>query len=198
MPIIDLTVSRTASGNNMTDLLSGGSTGMDMGTCVNGAASIAQNMYIRHTGTSKITSLAYYILPYTGSYGGNFSPANDYARLRVLGDLGGGDFGLQVCEEWNQTVPFTTFFKVATGAADSYSTRRSVSDDSMFHVHTETSAQTDATAPQVGIMGVNDNSTESLAIGNRALLRARLALPSNEPDGGVRQWDWVLSYVFTQ
>lgn len=197
MPFVDLTISRTNVGSHMSDLLAGGAVGLDMGTCVNGSTSIAQDMRIRHNGLSQITGLAYYIQPYTTTYGGNFSPASDYSRLRALGDLGGGSFGLQICENWNESVPFTTFFKIATGAADSYSTKRTVHDNTLFWYNTATTAQTDATSPQAGILGINDDSAASQASGNRVLLRSRLSLPANEPDGGIRQWDFVFSYVYT-
>jgi hypothetical protein len=197
MPFVDLTIARTNTGDHMTDLLAGGASGMDMGTCINGAFSIAQNMRIRHNGSAKISGLAFYIQPYTGTYGGNFSPASDYARLRALGDLGGGEFGLHVCEVWNESVPFTTFFKVRTGHGDSYSTKRNLNENAMYHVNTGTLVEADASAAQAGLVGVNDNSAESQQLGNRALLRSRISLPASEPDGGIRQWDWVFSYVYT-
>lgn len=197
MPFVDLSIARTNTGSHMSDLLAGGASGMDMGTCVNGSFSISQDLRIRHNGASKITGLSYYIQPYTSTYGGNFSPASDFARLRALGDTGGGDFGLQVCEVWNEAVPFSTFFKIRTGFADSYSTKRALADSSFFWMNTTTQVETDATAPQAGSLGVNDNSAESQALGNRTMLRARLALPASEPDGGIRQWDWVFSYVYT-
>lgn len=197
MPFVDLTISRTNTGDAIADLLAGGHSGLDFGTCINGAFSAIQSMRIRHNGASKITGLSYYIQPYTATYGGNFSPASDYSRLRALGDLGGGDFGIHVCEVWNEVTPFTTFFKVRTGYADSYSTKRNLNQDAMYWFNTGTSVETDASAPQAGIIGVNDNSTESQQVGNRALLRTRLALPASEPDGGIRQWDWVFSYVYT-
>lgn len=197
MAFVDLTISRTNTGTAISDLLSGGEVGLDFGTCINGAQSDIQSLRIRHNGTSKITGLSWYILPYTGVYGGNFSPSTDYARLRTLGDLSGGDYGIQVCEVWNEPVPFTTFYKIRTGYADNYTTKRAMAETSMFWMNTSTQVETDATSPVAGQIGVNDNSAESQAIGNRAFIRARMGLPSNEPDGGIRQWDWVLSYVYT-
>ena len=197
MPFVDLSIARTDTGDHMSDLLAGGMTGMDMGTCINGAVSIAQNMRIRHNGSSLITGLSYYVQPYTGSYGGNFSPSSDYSRLRTLGDLGGGDYGLEICENWNESPAFTTFFKMRTGYADSYSTKRALNSTAMYWFNTGTSAETAATAPQAGSLGVNDNSAGAQSLGNRAFLRSRISLPASEPDGGIRQWDWVFSYVYT-
>ena len=197
MPFVDLSIARTNTGDHMSDLLAGGGTGMDMGTCVNGSVSISQDMRLRHNGTSKITGLSYYSQPYTGTYGGNFSPASDFARLRTLGDMGGGEYGLHVCEVWNEAVPFSTFFKIRTGYADSYSTKRALAESSMLWMNTSTQVETAASAAQAGSMGVNNDSAESQALGNRSRLRSRLSLPASEPDGGIRQWDWVFSYVYT-
>jgi hypothetical protein len=197
MPVVSLTLSRTEAGTQVSDLLQGGSTGCDLGTVANDSVSTTQELYIRHNGLSKITSAAYYVQPYSGVYGGNYDPATDYAKMLALGDLTPGNFGLMYDEDWNSSPQFTSFYKVKTGFADSFATRRNFPNSMMMYFNTVTSAKTDPGSPVVGEMGPNDNGVTAQALGNRALLRFRLGLPSTEVDGGVRQYDTVIAYTYT-
>lgn len=194
MPIVSLTLSRTEAGSAVADLLSGGSSGCDIGTVANGSSSTAQEIYVRHNGTQNITSVAYYIQAYTGVYGGDFSANADYAKLLALGD-GAGTYGLLFDEDWNSSPNFTTKFKIKTGTADSFANKRSIQISALSYWNGST--KVDPTGGVIGILAPNDNSAGAQLYGNRLLLRYRIDLPLSEVDGGIRQFDIVTAYTYT-
>lgn len=196
MSLVQLTISRTHDGPQLADLLAGGATGLDFGVAVNGDYSPVQELRIRHDGQAKIVGLSYYVQPYSGIYGGQFSPNSDYARLIELGDMF-GNYGIQVDENYSAT-PFSgSFFKIRSGFGNNYLNRRVIPASAMYHFNSTTMQATLPTAPENGVVGRNDNSSESQQLGNRANLRFRIAIPPTEADGGIRQFDIVFAYIFT-
>jgi hypothetical protein len=159
--------------------------------------STTQELYLRHNGVNKITSCSYYVQPYSGTYGGNYDAATDYAKMQELGNVTPGNFGLMFDEDWNASPQFASFFKIKTGFGDSFANRRNFPTTMQLYFNTGTSAKSDPSAPVVGEVGPNDNGATALAIGNRSLLRFRLGLPADEVDGGIRQFDIVTAYTYT-
>jgi hypothetical protein len=134
-----LTVSETLTGAAYSDSLSGGGSGIDLGSCLNGqyapiilqsANTGAQHVYVRHNATiDPITDLKMFLQNYgvgTGfTYGGAVSAASDRTRILNQGDasvttnannadgLGGG---LHIDMDWqvNSTNQFATA-RIATG-----------------------------------------------------------------------------------
>lgn len=190
MPVVTLSVSKTVSGANVNDTLSGGSTGVDLGTVANGAFSNTTNLFVKHDGAQKITGLSYYIQSFTGTYGGNYTASADYAKLLALGDAG-TPAGLQVDEVWNSSPNFQTFYQVKTGNADSFANRRVVPTTAMSRNNSGT--EVGATTPVAGEVGPTGNTV----IGDRAHVRERISIPSAEVDGGIRQFDAVFAYNYT-
>lgn len=99
MPVL-LTISETINGSAYGDLLAGGGTGVDFGSCVNGqyapiisqAANTGhQDIFIRHDATiDPITSVKTYVQQYgTGTgftYGGANSAAADFTKILNMGN----------------------------------------------------------------------------------------------------------------
>jgi hypothetical protein len=152
---------------------------------------------MRHNGINKITSCAYYIQPFTGVYGGSYDAPADYAKMKALGDLAGGDYGLMFDEDWDSSPNFSSYFKVRTGFGDSFATRRGFPTSMMLYFNTVSLAKSNPTSPIVGQLGPNDNGADAQALGNRAMLRFRVGLPASEVDGGIRQYDSVIAYTYT-
>jgi hypothetical protein len=188
MPVVTLTVAKTLTGTQAADSLQGGGTGVDLGTVANGATTSGQNLFVKHDGTQKITGLSYYIQAYSGTYGGNYTAAGDYAKLKSLGD---GSDGYQVCEVWNESPTFTTLFQVATGAGDSFAARRTVPTTAM--IYNNAGAEAAASSPVAGEVGPSGNTV----LGSFAKLRERIKIPGAEVDGGYRQFDVVFAYNYT-
>lgn len=197
MAVVTLTLSRTETGVQVSDLLQGGSAGCDLGTVANDSVSATQELFLRHNGVNKITSCAYYIQPYSGVYGGGYDAATDYAKMLALGDTTPGNYGLMFDEDWNSSPQFSSFFKIKTGYGDAFGTRRNFPSTMQLYYNTSTAAKSDPTSPVVGEVGPNDNGVVAQAVGNRSLLRFRLGLPANELDGGIRQFDTVVAYTYT-
>lgn len=188
MPVVTLTASKTLNGPAVNDLLNGGASGVDIGTVANDAVSNTVNLYVRHNGANKITGASFFVQAYTGTYGGNYTPTADYAKLQGLGDTNNG---LQFDEDWDRTVPFNVLYQVKTGDGDSFATRRAIAATSM--VRDNAGSEADATAPVVGEIGPALNAT----LGDNAHLKYRIKIPASETDGGIRQYDTVIAYNYT-
>lgn len=189
---VTLTVSKTLAGPQVSDLLNGGTTGVDMGTVANNAVSATAHLLIRHDGVNKITSTAFYIQSFSGTpYGGAYTPAADLARLLALGDMTPTSYGLQLEEDWDAAVPFSTFYQVKTGAADSFANRRTIAASSMSY--NNSGVEANPSAPAAGEIGPDGNTT----VGDRGHLTYRMSIPATETDGGIRQFDLVVAYSYT-
>src|SRR6056297_2589695 len=153
MAIVSLTVSRTPTGVEVDDALAGGNTGVDFGTVPNNGSSLTQELYGRHDGANEITDLSIYIQPYFGVYGGAFDATTDYNKLLSLGDDAGGDYGLHYDEDWDATTDFASFFKFATGAGDTFNTRRILQVSSLLYRNPSTAEEFDPSAGVAGQLG---------------------------------------------
>ncbi len=189
---VNLTVSSTISGSNYADVLAGGSSGIDIGTVTNGQTSSTKELYIRHDGTTKITGLSFYLQTYTGTYGGDYSAAADYAKILAWGDKSPTRYGLQFEETWNAGTPFISPYNVYTGVGDSYANRRTMQVGSMSYENSGSEA--DPSSPIAGEINVTANKT---TYGNRAHLKQRMYVPGDETAGGKRQFDLVFAYFYT-
>lgn len=187
-----LTISSTINGSNYADVLAGGSTGVDIGTVTNGQVSSTKELIIRHDGVSKITGLSYYSQVFTGTYGGDYSAAADFAKLLAWGDKSPTRYGLQFEETWNAGSPFGSPYNVYTGAGDSYANRRTMQASSMSYE--SSGSEADPSAPVAGEINVASNKTTA---GNRAHLKQRVYVPGDETAGGKRQFDLVFAYFYT-
>jgi hypothetical protein len=218
-----LTVSKTLSGAQVSDVLSGdpGNAGVDLGQVVNGqytpitnqvANTGHQDVYIRHDATvDLITDVKTYVAQFSQVYGGADTAAADISTLIAKGQADneatannsdGFASGLRV--EHNG-------FGIGGLGASAFLPSRAQVDiygdagtdgidlDSAFVVHEDAmvwdnaSTETDAGTPVAGQIGKSGDTT----LGDHAHVGLRFFLEDAAADGGILQWDWVIAYTFT-
>jgi hypothetical protein len=222
MPVL-LTVSETVTGAEVSDSLSGGSTGLDLGQVVNGdyspitlksANTGQQEVYIRHDATiDPITNVKFYVATFTGTYGGANSAAADFSTLTGYGssDTGatknnadGNSRGLHIDMDWQvgaasqfdysrDGVQMRIFGKDYGAGLDGASQAQA------FDMHVDSasywngSTEIDATTPVTNKIG---KSTDTV-LGNRCHFKKRFYLHTGATEGGILQYDFVISYSYT-
>ena len=220
---VTLTVSETVTGAEVSDVLAGADTGLDLGQVVNGAyspiTSQASNtgeqvVYIRHDATiDPVTNVKTYVDTFSGTYGGADSAANDFTTLTNYGssDSGatknnddGNSRGLHIDMDW-QVTSANQFDYSRDGTQmriygkDYGAGLDGASQAQAFDAHVDAmsywngAAEVDATTPETGKIGI---STDAV-LGNRMNLKKRFYLHSGATEGGILQYDWVISYSFT-
>lgn len=220
---VTLTVSETITGGNVSDGLSGGSTGLDLGQVTNGqyaplinqtANTGHQDLFIRHDAvTDPITDVSFYLAIFSGTYGGANSAAADFTTMGNYGaaDTGatannsdGLSRGLHIDMSWDvATASQFSYTREATGQkrifGKTYTGDDGLSLANSFLMHPDAasywngSSEVDATTPVAGQIG---KSTDTV-LGNRGHIRMRSYLHSASTDGGIIQYDYVISYSFT-
>lgn len=222
MPVL-LTVSETVTGAEVSDSLSGGSTGLDLGQVVNGAYSPItlqsantgqQEVYIRHDATiDPITNVKFYVATFTGTYGGANSAGADFTTLTGYGSSDSGatknntdglSRGLHIDMDWqvSSTNQFDytrdgtqkrIFGKNYGGGLDG------ASQANAFAMHVDSasywngSSEIDATTPVTSKIG---KSTDTV-LGNRCHFKKRFYLHTGATEGGILQYDYVIAYSYT-
>lgn len=218
---VNLTISKTVSGSQVNDSLAGGSSGLDLGSVVNGkycpiisqpANTGWQTLYLSHDATiNEIDAVKTFISQFSGTYGGADSAANDFATLKAKGNADnevtannsdGLSSGLRI--EHDADIPGSlgaSAFLPSRGQVKIYGNNLTDGIDlaSAFTVHADAmtywngSTEVDATTPVAGKIGKSSDTV----LGNRARLKLRFYLEQAAPDGGILQWDWVVAYSFT-
>ncbi len=220
---VSLTVSETVTGAEVSDTLSGGTSGLDFGQVVNGSYSPItlqsantgkQNIFISHNASvDPITDVKFYVAIYSGTYGGADSAADDFTTLSGMGgaDSGGtknntdgNSRGLHIDMDWqvSDTNQFD-YSREATGQkrifGKNYSGLTGLSLATAFNMHADSasywngSSEVDATTPVTGKIGKSSDSV----LGNRCHLQSRFYLHSGATEGGVLQFDIVVAFSFT-
>ena len=217
-----LTVSETLDGSAVADSLAGGGTGLDLGSVVNGsyapvvskaANTGAQNVFIRHDATiDPITDVKTFIQQYgvgTGfTYGGADTAANDYAAIKSLGNGSGSSKnnadglsgGLWVDQDWDASTAnqfdqasFPAAVKIyGDNVTDGTDLATAFTIPNTCQVY-DAPGETAASAPQAGKIGKNNDT----ALGDNAHLKLRIYLTQAYSQGGIYQFEWVISYSFT-
>jgi hypothetical protein len=220
---VSLTISETLNGTQLSDALSGGGTGLDLGSCANGSfAPVSdkvnnigrQDIFIRHNAvTDPITSVKFYVGQYgvlTGfTYGGQRTAADDFSALVALGNASGSSKnnadglsgGLWIDQRWNASD--ATQFDKATYPTKVFIFGDSGTDGvdlaSAFGLITDASVYNNAgtevaaTTPVAGKIGKSGDSV----LGDRAHLRMRIYLPTAQTEGGIYQFEFVTAYTYT-
>jgi hypothetical protein len=218
---VNLTISKTVTGAQVSDTLAGASTGLDLGSVVNGkycpiisqASNTGwQQLYIRHDATiNEIDNVKLFVAQFSGTYGGAVSAAADFATLKAKGNAdaettANNNDGLASGLRMEQDADLAS----ALGASAFLPSRAQVkifgnsnTDGidlaSAFTIHEDAmtywngSSEVDATTPVAGKIG---KSTDTV-LGNRANLKFRFYLEQAAPDGGILQFDLVTAYSFT-
>lgn len=220
---VTLTVSETVAGANVSDSLAGGTTGLDLGQVTNGQYSPLtlqsantghQDLFVRHDAVvDPITDVAFYLATYSGTYGGANSAAADFT---TIGNYGGADTGatannsdgfsrgLHTDMSWDvATASQFAYTRESTGQmrifGKTYSGKDGLSLSGAFPMHVDAasywngSSEIDATTPVTGKIGKSSDTV----LGNRGHTRLRGYLHTAAVDGGIIQWDTVISYAYT-
>lgn len=214
---VSLIVSKTRGGSAVADTLAGTSSGLDLGSIVNGAYgpivlqsanSGAQDLFIRHNAVvDPITAFATYVAQYSGIYGGANSAASDFTTLTGQGaacanatanNSGGGEQGLKIDADWqvstaNQFNPGRSSVHVYGYAGLGVSLGTAFPLDVSASNYDTGSGETAASAPVAGKIG---KSTDTV-LGNQAHIKMRYYLNFGAVNGGVLQFDWVNEYSYT-
>lgn len=219
---VNLTVSKVFNPpSQVADALSGGGTGLDLGQTINGqytpiisqASNTGhQDLYLNHdAAVDPITDVKTFVAVFSQAYGGADSAANDIATLIAKGQAdseataNNGDglsSGLRV-EHGGIDISGlgASAFLPSRGQVNIYGNGGTDGIDlaSAFDmhvdamVHNNAGTPVDATVPVTGQIGKSGDTV----LGNVAWVGLRYYLEQAAPDGGVIQWDWVVSYSFT-
>lgn len=221
---VSLIVSESVTGAEVSDVLAGGSTGLDLGQVTNGAYSPitlqsantgAQDIFIRHDAvTDPITNVKFYVATYTGIYGGANSAAADITTLLALGlantgadknNADGLSRGLHIDMDWqvstaNQFDPT----REASGQKRIFGkdAGAGINGSSLalgFTMHADAASYWNGSSEvdaTTPVAGSIGKSTDTV-LGNRGHFKGRFYLNSAAVDGGILQWSTVISYSFT-
>ncbi len=178
-----------------------------------------KNVFVRHDATiDPITDVKTFLQQFgvgTGfTYGGADSAANDLTTILNMGDasasvnpnnadgLGGG---LHIDMDWqvstaNQFAPARLAAQhriygdnggAAAGEGRNLASAITMHADAM--VYNNTGVEVDATTPVAGSIGKSGDTV----LGDVSHPRLRFMLRSDEVDGGILQWEWVIAYSYT-
>jgi len=220
---VTLVVAETITGANVADSLAGGSTGLDLGQTTNGqysplilqsANSGRQDLLIYHSAVvDPITDVKFYLAEYTGIYGGANSAAADFTTVGNYGAADSGSTanngdgfsrGVHIDMSWDVSVAAQFgYSREGTGQkrifGKSYSGNTGLSLALAFDMHVDAASywngatEVDAATPFTGQIG---KSTDSV-LGNRGHIRNRFYLHTGETNGGIVQYDTVVSFAYT-
>jgi len=220
---VSLTISETLNGVQLADSLAGGGTGLDLGSCANGAYSPIvskasntgkQDLFIRHDAvTDPITGVKFYAGQYgilTGfTYGGQRTAAGDISDLIALGNASGSSKnnadglsgGFWVDQRWDATDAQqfdkatypTKVFIFGDNGTDGIDTTSAFDLIVDAMIYNNAGAEADASAPVLGKIG----KTGDTVLGDRAHIRSRIYLPQLQTEGGIYQFEFVTMYTYT-
>lgn len=216
-----LTISKTIAGSAVSDSLAGGGSGVDLGSVVNGeyapiilksANTGWQDLFVSHDATiDPITDVGTYIAEYSQAYGGAAAnAAADFATLVAKGNASGNSAnnndglssGLRI--EHDADIGSTlgaSAFDATRSQVDIYGDNTSDGIDlaSAIALHVDAciynnaGTEVDAGSPVTGQIG----KTGDTDLGDRAHIKLRYYLEDAAPDGGILQFDFVVTYSFT-
>jgi hypothetical protein len=218
---VSLTISKTLSGAQVADTLAGGSSGLDLGTCLDGeyapivsksANTGWQNLFIRHNATiDPITNVVTFVAEMSGTYGGAQDAPTDFATLISKGaadsevsanNSDGLSSGLRIEHDADIGGALgASAFLPSRAQVKIYGNNSTdgISLASAFDLHVDalvydnSGTETDASSPQTGKIGKSGDSV----LGDRAHIKLRWYLEEDAPDGGILQFDYVVGYAFT-
>lgn len=218
-----LTVSETAAGAELNDVLAGASTGLDLGQVVNGsyapvidqnANTGVQDVYIRHDAViDPIENVSFYLGQFSGTYGGANTASSDLSQILAYGLADSGSSknntdglsrGLHIDMDWQvSTTNQFLYSREATGQRRIFGkTTSGLNGSSLalsFPMHQDAAsfwngtAEVDATTPVAGKIG----KASDTILGNRGHFKKRFYLHTAATEGGIQQWDFIINFSFT-
>jgi hypothetical protein len=182
---VSITWSSTSGGSTISNLAHGNAS--------NGANTTAQQIYVRHDGAAEITDCVFYFGQKTGLYTGNATAADDFTELVSWGDgatanaFGGIQINMDAVNGFTggATWGMSESQKTASDGLK-YTARTSVGDSSGAGIPLRQEMSSSMTGDQIIPAGVVDAS-----------FQLRLKVPQDEATIGIRQFDQILSYVYT-
>jgi hypothetical protein len=219
---VNLTISKILNPpTQVADALDNGGTGLDLGQVVNGAyvpiinqaANTGhQDVFISHDAVvDPILDVKTYIGIYSQTYGGADTAAGDIATIIAKGQADteatannsdGFSSGLRIEHAGREIASLgASAFLPTRPQVSIYGDNGSDGIDlaSGFALHVDAlvynnaGSEVDATTPVTGRIG----KTGDTVLGDQAHVGLRFYLEDAAPDGGVVQWDWVVTYSFT-
>ena len=218
---VNLTISKTLTGAGVSDVLSGGSVGLDLGQVINSqyvpiisqvANTGHQDIYVYHDAVIDfIDDFKTFVTTFSGVYGGADSAVNDIATLIAKGQADneatannsdGLSAGFRVEHDGFGIGGLgVSAFLPSRAQVDIYGNSGTDGIDltSAFDLHVDAlvfdnaAVETDATVPITGRIGKSGDSV----LGDNAHFGFRFMLEDSAPDGGILQWDTVFAYSFT-
>lgn len=208
---------------NISDALSGGGTGIDMGPCANNSyAPIIsksgntgeQKLYVRHDAEiDPITDVKSFIQTYgvgtSFTYGGANSAADDFTSIKALGNASGNSKnnvdgksgGLWI--DMNASRDDTSRFDQATypllvkiygdNLTDGTDLTTAFGLVKEAMVYDNSGTETLATTPVDGTIGLASDTV----LGDNANISLRVYLPDSHTEGGILQVELVFAYSYT-
>ena len=215
---VSITVANTIDGTPVADALSGGDSGIDLGTVTNGnyAPLVDKNLnqgsrdlYIFHDAVvDPITDLKSFIAQFSGTYGGADSAANDYALVKSIGNTSGnsknnGDgnsSGIWIAMDADASdtnnfdvANFPTLNKIyGDNVSDGTDLANAFVVNAQAMVY-ESGGEQNATSPVDGQVGISGDTT----LGDNAHVQLRIYLAEAFTQGGIIQVDWTLAFSYT-
>lgn len=216
------TYANAKAATSSADALLGGGLGIDLGTCVTAsyapvtdrvANTGARSLYLAHDGVNEITEVKFYMQNYevgTGdTYGGARTAAQDLTELINLGSASGSSKnnadglsgGLWIDMNAQTANGSANFFDQAGFPANvkifGDNGTDGLSETTAFDLVAAAMIQdaggTAASAPVLGSIGADGDTV----LGDAALIRTRIYLPSAYAEGGYFQAAFIAQYSFT-
>lgn len=160
---------------------------VDHGDIANGDSGAAQEIFVRHDGDNAITSVAFYIREYSGTYNGDATASADLAEIIAWGDASTSSTFGGVMINWDATNSYAASWPTYSSKAPTGSfvhiTGTGDSEGNAVTLPTTTGA---LTAGQI-ISSASPN----------VRFKMRVDVPSDEDTVGVRLFDHVCVYAYT-
>jgi hypothetical protein len=189
---VSVTASKTLTGSAIADVLTGGSSGHDLGESETGNLTpLTYPIFLTQNGTFEVTNFAVNVKGYSGTYGGDYSANSDLTKLLSHGD---GGNGYQIDFRWDASTPFDSPFNYTvfkSGIGDTFPHRILIPVAAMSYNSTGT--EVDASAPVAGTLGPIGSTT----FGDRLHMNVRYVTPAAEVEAGRRQFDTYFTFNFT-
>lgn len=219
---VDMIVSKILNPpTQVSDALAGAGVGLDLGQTINGSYTPVisapsntgfQDVFLSHNAVvDEIQDVKSFVAIFSQAYGGASSAAADIATLIAKGQADneatannsdGLASGLRI-EHGGIDIPGlgASAFLPSRAQVNIYGNAGTAGIDlaSAFDMHVDAmvfnnaGAEVDAVTPVTGQIG----KTGDTVLGDQAHVGLRFYLETAAPDGGILQWDWVVSFSFT-
>lgn len=170
---------------------------IDHGDNTSGNTLTPKTIYIRHTGDNPITSCAFFVRPYTGTYSGDATATDDFNEIIAWGDdVDAGDFGgFQI----NMNADATPSFPAASWPTLANKTTVDTLGETFRSGTGHGVSEAEAVPLQKEMYNTAGGVDGEIPTGTAPNVRfqARIVVPTNEAVSGVRLFEQVLKFTYT-